>query len=229
MSTGVFMQASVNVYPILMGDFIITTPPNVMTPNGDGLNDVWEVRGRYSSNTPINAYGWDFSVHSRWGNEVYHSSFTDTNSGPGVIGGQLTWDGTGAPSDGTYYYSFTLYNCSQSQTYSGTIDIYGSNPIAAPPVESIAIYPNPATEQLTVNPRQVLHGDASARKAGAKSEVVTGQYELKLVDRFNRVQRSVTSKEAQAKLDVSTLPEGIYFLQVTQGKETTRKQIVVKH
>jgi len=230
--TGVFMQASVAVFPVISGDFIITNPPNVITPNGDGLNDFWQVRGLYNSNTPINAYGWSLSISSaRWGNRVYQSSYTDTNSGSGIIGGQITWDGSGV-SDGTYNYSLTLYNCSKSQTYYGSIDVYGSGRrMASSTAEPLAVYPNPATDELLITPALLMQKEVVVQdKASRKPETAaSGPYEIKLVDKFNQVRKSITSQEAQTKLDVSTLPEGTYFLQVTQGAETARKQIVIKH
>ncbi|MES2808611.1 MAG: gliding motility-associated C-terminal domain-containing protein [Bacteroidota bacterium] len=63
--------------------------PNVVTPNGDGINDEFIIPG-------INNYpGSKLSIYNRWGNEVYHSDQYANN-----------WAGAGL-SDGTYYYMFT--------------------------------------------------------------------------------------------------------------------------
>ncbi len=61
--------------------------PNVITPNGDGKNDVFKVEGieLYKENT--------LSIFNRWGNEVYRSKGNYNNS----------WSGEGL-SEGTYYY-----------------------------------------------------------------------------------------------------------------------------
>jgi gliding motility-associated-like protein len=60
--------------------------PNLFTPNGDGVNDFFEIRGL--SNYPNN----ELIIVNRWGNEV----FRQTNY-------QNKWDGSGL-NEGTYYY-----------------------------------------------------------------------------------------------------------------------------
>jgi len=60
--------------------------PNLFTPNGDGTNDVFEIRGldRFAQN--------DLVIVNRWGNEVYKSNNYQNN-----------WSGEGL-NEGTYYY-----------------------------------------------------------------------------------------------------------------------------
>jgi gliding motility-associated-like protein len=60
--------------------------PNLFTPNGDGTNDVFEIRGieQFAAN--------DLVIVNRWGNEV----FKQTNY-------RNTWTGQGL-NEGTYYY-----------------------------------------------------------------------------------------------------------------------------
>lgn len=65
--------------------------PNVITPNGDGKNDVFKIEGieLYRENT--------LSIFNRWGNEVFRSAGGYRNN----------WDGNGL-SEGTYYYVLKL-------------------------------------------------------------------------------------------------------------------------
>lgn len=65
--------------------------PNVITPDGDGKNDVLKIPGikAYPENT--------LSVFNRWGNEVWHSN--------GVY--QENWSGEGL-NEGTYYFKLSL-------------------------------------------------------------------------------------------------------------------------
>lgn len=72
----------------IIGDVKI---PNVITPNGDGKNDVLKIEGIELH--PEN----NLSIFNRWGNEVYRSK-----------GYKNDWDGRGL-SEGTYYYVF-VYN-----------------------------------------------------------------------------------------------------------------------
>ncbi|MCC8407961.1 CshA/CshB family fibrillar adhesin-related protein [Mucilaginibacter sp. UR6-1] len=60
--------------------------PTLFTPNGDGINDVFEIRG-------IEQYGQTkLSIINRWGNEVYKATNYQNN-----------WTGEGL-NEGTYYY-----------------------------------------------------------------------------------------------------------------------------
>ncbi|WP_158825466.1 CshA/CshB family fibrillar adhesin-related protein [Mucilaginibacter lacusdianchii] len=60
--------------------------PTLFTPNGDGANDTFEIRGleQFSENELV--------IVNRWGNEVYHSTNYKNN-----------WTGEGL-NEGTYYY-----------------------------------------------------------------------------------------------------------------------------
>jgi gliding motility-associated-like protein len=64
------------------------TVPNLFTPNGDGRNDAFEIRGldQYTQSELI--------IVNRWGNEVYRSKGAAYPN---------NWDGSGL-SEGTYYY-----------------------------------------------------------------------------------------------------------------------------
>ena len=72
--------------------------PNVFTPNGDGINDMFTPFMPYSGVTKI-----EMEIFNRWGKRVFHT--TDPN---------ILWDGsdetTHQPSsDGVYYYGCKLY------------------------------------------------------------------------------------------------------------------------
>jgi gliding motility-associated-like protein len=62
--------------------------PNIVTPNGDGVNDVLFIR-----NLPE---GCEVNIFDRWGHRVYHSADY-----------RQDWNGTGL-SDGVFYYSVVL-------------------------------------------------------------------------------------------------------------------------
>ncbi|MBB5639363.1 putative repeat protein (TIGR01451 family)/gliding motility-associated-like protein [Pedobacter cryoconitis] len=67
-------------------NFFEVNIPNLFTPNGDGTNDVFEIRG-------LNQYGDnELSIVNRWGNEVFRQKNY-----------QNTWSGEGL-NEGTYYY-----------------------------------------------------------------------------------------------------------------------------
>ncbi|SER02655.1 DUF7507 domain-containing protein [Pedobacter rhizosphaerae] len=70
----------------LTANFIGITVPNLFTPNGDGINDAFEILGlnQYQEN--------EIRIINRWGNEVFHAK-----------GYQNNWTGEGL-NEGTYYY-----------------------------------------------------------------------------------------------------------------------------
>jgi gliding motility-associated-like protein len=83
--------------------------PNAFTPNGDGLNDVLELKGRYLN-------GFSFVVIDKNGQEAFRA--TDRTQ---------TWDGTirgHAPVNGAYVWRLTLRDeVGQNFSQTGTVTI----------------------------------------------------------------------------------------------------------
>jgi gliding motility-associated-like protein len=76
--------------------------PNVVTPNGDGINDFFRINGL--ENFP----GSSLSVFSRWGNKLYTSDDYKNNWSPNVI-------------DGTYFY---VLNVSDGRKLNGFFHVF---------------------------------------------------------------------------------------------------------
>ncbi|MDD4712277.1 MAG: gliding motility-associated C-terminal domain-containing protein [Bacteroidales bacterium] len=85
----------------IKSDFFI---PNVFTPNGDGINDYFEIVGLSAfSNAQL-------TIFNRWGNVVYYNSAYSNN-----------WDGSGL-NGGTYYYLLVLKKESEvERTFNGWV------------------------------------------------------------------------------------------------------------
>jgi gliding motility-associated-like protein len=100
--------------------------PNVITPNGDGVNDVWAIG---NLNTNINPEDPDEYRHNelrisdRWGRVVFHVKNYDTWSKDGEIHvGTNPFDGKDL-SDGVYYFVFTYKGKAKSFQWNGSITI----------------------------------------------------------------------------------------------------------
>jgi gliding motility-associated-like protein len=81
-------------------------PVNTFTPNGDGINDTWDIP------TLADYPQADVSVYDRWGQRVFHS-----------LGYKAPFDGAGLPL-GTYYWYIQLNNVKgSSDPYTGAVTI----------------------------------------------------------------------------------------------------------
>jgi gliding motility-associated-like protein/uncharacterized repeat protein (TIGR01451 family) len=83
--------------------------PNVFTPNGDGVNDTFEIAGL--SDYPDNT----IDIFNRWGNSIYHKQ------------GYLNdWTGNGL-NEGTYFYVITIKDSAGiSATFKGYVTLLRS-------------------------------------------------------------------------------------------------------
>lgn len=81
---------------------------NVFTPNGDGINDTYEIPNldRYISN--------QFIVFNRWGERVFEAKNYHNE-----------WDGGNLP-DGVYFYILKCQGYWEESVFHGTVSIYGS-------------------------------------------------------------------------------------------------------
>jgi gliding motility-associated-like protein len=89
-------------------DFFI---PEGFSPNGDGVNDLFVIRGidHFPNNT--------FTIFNRWGNKIFETNhYQNTWNGTSTMG--LRIEGNELPI-GTYFYTLDLHN--QTAVYKGTI------------------------------------------------------------------------------------------------------------
>ncbi len=83
--------------------------PNVFTPNGDGINDKWNIDGLPAFSTA------ELFIYNRYGQEIFRST-----------GYAKSWDGTfkGKPVPvGTYYYLIYLNDGFRSQPFAGWVAV----------------------------------------------------------------------------------------------------------
>lgn len=89
----------------------------------------------------------------------------------------------------------------------------------------LSVYPNPANTQLNI---EYLYNDknyVSSNKNVKLSKEIT-----LLNDKGIALKTSVMGEEdSKLILDISKIPNGSYYLHITEGKETIKKQIIIKH
>ncbi|MBR3467447.1 MAG: gliding motility-associated C-terminal domain-containing protein, partial [Bacteroidales bacterium] len=100
--------------------------PNVITPNGDGINDVWAIENLNTNINPEDPDGYRnnrLMIYDRWGKKVYDAKNYDTYAKDGTVyPGEHIFDGSGL-SDGVYYYSFHYKGKAKTITFNGSITI----------------------------------------------------------------------------------------------------------
>ncbi len=86
--------------------------PNGFSPNGDGTNDFFVIKG-------LNGSSVNLSVYNRWGNKVYAKSNYDNSWDGSLNTGGVNW-GSGKVPEGTYYYTLS-FNTGKKETKTGFI------------------------------------------------------------------------------------------------------------
>jgi hypothetical protein len=84
----------------------------------------------------------------------------------------------------------------------------------SPPIMA-AVYPNPSSDYFNLR----------------LDEQLEGMFDVIVYDRFNNrmIQRQVNAATKEHRINTAQLPNGIYFMQITNGKTTITEKIVVRH
>ncbi len=100
--------------------------PNIITPNGDGSNDVFAIENLNTEVNPEDPDGYrnnKLVIYDRWGKKVYEAKNYDTFSRDGQIErGSQVFDASGL-SDGVYYFSFRYKGKAKTVTYNGSLTV----------------------------------------------------------------------------------------------------------
>lgn len=93
--------------------------PNIITPNGDGKNDVFAIRNMNPLLPNI------LSIYDRWGKKVYEKKNYQTYTREGSDAIENEGEGFGADklSDGVYYYTFHYEGYTKAVDYHGTLTV----------------------------------------------------------------------------------------------------------
>ena len=207
-----FATASIVVGRVLQGPFSVTIP-NAFTPNGDGINDVWEVLDGGGGTGPLNAYRYELTIRNASNQTVYSRSETLTSGTEGWVGGDIGWNGrvngTGSIVPGGFYqYSLRLYNCSGNQLYQATLFVLG-----VPSATAVLVYPNPAADQV-----QVMYAEAE--------NVAT--YEIVIRDKNGVPVINNQTTGQVSTIDVQALQEGAYFISIYASQNFHTSPLIIE-
>jgi PKD repeat protein len=146
-----------------------------------------------------------FAVTGAQNADTYDWNFDDgttLDNGPASVTHVYT-------TDGTFDVTVTVSNDCGTETYTETITITDVTGIGENAIEGLEVYPNPATQNVTV---KLPNNEAATISVYSISGA--------------QVQTESTFHSA-ASLDVSNWEKGVYFLQISnQGKTGTTKLVV---
>ncbi len=210
--SGQFATASITIGRILTGSFSVSIPGS-FTPNGDGINDNWEVMDGSNGTGPINAYKYELTIRNAANQVIFNKTETLTTGIEGIIGGYISWNGRingngNIVPNGFYTYVLKLFNCSGDQLYQGNIVVLGSSSSGS----QVFFYPNPAKDFV-----EVLFTEAD--KFSEFDIIIRNEKGLTVVNQ--------KSSEPLTHLPLPNLEKGWYYLslQTIDGLQTTRLMI----
>ena len=203
---------------IFNGDFTYEFIPNIFTPNGDGINDIWYLPDNEKVEYAYNAWKYDFYIFNRWGNELYNDTKQTNHSG--FYEGIFSWDGIyngSYVSDGDYYFVLLLYNCSHPEgvVLSGLIHVSTSskdeNKKTFLQQSKINIFPNPNNGIFKI----FYNNDKEP-------------YNIKITTNTGEIIYSKKSKNNIEQINLERYYEGLYILIIETKFETIHKKIIIK-
>ncbi len=184
-----------------------TSLPNVITANGDGINDTLCF-------SPQGADYYHIEVVDRWGIPVFESSGCVT-SNPVCI-----WTPPTNITDGTYFYIIEFSNqCGQSGFNQSFVNVFNGlnravadEPNAFVPVNTteVSVYPNPSKGIFNVN-------------LGTMA-----QASLVVLDITGKVIFSKNATTNLETLNLSNYAKGVYFLRIEKQDIIITKKLIVK-
>ncbi|MCG8311052.1 MAG: gliding motility-associated C-terminal domain-containing protein [Cytophagales bacterium] len=208
-----FATASIDIGKILQGSFSVSIP-NAFTPNGDGVNDTWEVLDGSGGNNQLNAYKYTLTITNSSSQVVYNKTETITSGTEGLVGGYISWsgrlNGTGSivPA-GFYQYSLRLYNCSGNQLYEGTLFVLGVSSAT-----SLIVYPNPADDYVEVMYTEMENSEP---------------YNIQIRDQNGNPVLSQQATDKVSTVDLQGVSEGNYIISVYTSEDLHSSQLIIDH
>jgi hypothetical protein len=96
-----------------------------------------------------------------------------------------------------------------------------------PGLQPLRVHPNPSNDYLNIT---IENSKPEEKELATQTAVPTsGEYQIKLYDAYSQVRRTATTRGGSLQLDTRQLPNGVYYLHATQGREVIRRRVIVQH
>ncbi len=182
-----------------------TSYPNVITLNGDGINDTLCF-------SPQAADFYHIVVVNRWGNLIYEASGCVT-ANPVCI-----WTPNTNLNDGTYYYTIEFSNqCGQSGSNHNFVQLFNDYNKTLNTTENeeidtteVSVYPNPSKGLFNVEMGSISNAS------------------LSVLDITGKVIVSKNAVSNRETLDLSNFTKGVYFLKIETSNHLITKKLMIE-
>jgi hypothetical protein len=133
--------------------------------------------------------------------------------------------------DNQVYFNFyvkAVNTCGESGTY-GEFGLTSPYPYCDGAVSpNLVISPNPASEELTVEISDSTTTSNTAGRGINLSDDLPESYQATLYNSQGMAIQQISDNQRNLKLNVSTIEEGIYYLEIIYKEAVTRRRVVIK-
>jgi hypothetical protein len=220
-------SASITFTPPYYGNFTYDVLPNLITPNGDGMNDTWVLPDGGKQSFAYNATFYSFQVANRWGAILWTQSATAPIGSTGFKDREIHWDPSAYRSpDGTYFYYLRLENCNKISEYKDWIEIKDSRySRISESSDTTFLSSSTVTNEMGISPNPsngkffITSGSEDGNILNLEIYDITGQ------DLTNKA--LIAIEDNYAEIDLSFANPGIYMVKYASQNKVITKEVII--
>jgi hypothetical protein len=230
---GGYVTLQVTVTPHYRGALEYSLFPNLVTPNGDGYNDLWHLYDYGKTQYAYNAYSATLEVYNIWGGEVWTVTRSAAPGSTGLSETSIWWDPNNPDvTDDVYYAEITLKNCDQTTTIVGWVQVLGGqgNRIAANTVVTFSDTMNYSQGSSLKDNNIVISPNPSSGEFDIFFPNETDKSSLYIYNNVGEKIREILLEDSVRtyKVDLTSEENGMYLIRINSGGEFITKKIILK-